>query len=680
MNQISLIKKSRIGLILCSTIAIFCFNNNKAWAQSFTVDDNSNGVIGSGLNNEPPPAPNDIFNAINFSGTNIKDVNNGILQVFIPNNVNALSAGFEPLDAPSDFDGFSGIWDIKFSVSPNSQGLFGSDVNLRTIGNGTGGADIFWTGPTLYGSNRLSSTDRSLGLLRTDNLDGMEVMESRVGANEIPYQGFSANVDDVYFSITGSGDIYQNNINNPFRTFGQLGLQLGDDIDALALDIEGGGLPFAGDGLVEALFSLAPGSPSLDGPDGIPGNGDDYSSADILYTSFNNAFNLANIAPNPQENLGNYPGPLNSAGLGLRTTDNLDGLDILFSNPEPFCLLPMNNNIPIGGQTACSDDLSPKPERPLQTGPTENKVIPPEQVPGKEYSNNGDINDLGNDDPEQNLNWDNGVNDTFDFSDSRQFDPQEQQVDALAHANDHLFAEVIANAVPLLFSTDEDERIFYEETNGSFGLWAIPPLATDVDGLEIWGPNNQDDGDVYSIQGDPLLDDPSGLNGGVISGPISVWIFDENTDISQPILFATDIANAVNPLFPDFEIMTENIDLDAMMMSESNLLFSLIPIDGNNDGNITPNDPTQDLDGGEIFVWNGQPGQIAQFLSHGEHLWNTNFDVMGTFGTTTENINALEAVASTPESSSTISILALGILGGSATLKRKLKSANSTEK
>ncbi len=80
----------------------------------------------------------------------------------------------------------------------------------------------------------------------------------------------------------------------------------------------------------------------------------------------------------------------------------------------------------------------------------------------------------------------------------------------------------------------------------------------------------------------------------------------------------------------------------------------------------------------------------AKFLNHGKHLWDTSFDVMGTFSTKTENINALEALADddcigdctppVPEPSSKIGILALGILGGGVTLKRKLKSANSTEK
>ena len=68
-----------------------------------------------------------------------------------------------------------------------------------------------------------------------------------------------------------------------------------------------------------------------------------------------------------------------------------------------------------------------------------------------------------------------------------------------------------------------------------------------------------------------------------------------------------------------------------MMMSGLDIIFSIAPIDI--------------YDGGEIWVWDGLTHGGATFLSHGGHLWNTAFPVMATFGTASENVNALEAVA-----------------------------------
>lgn len=49
------------------------------------------------------------------------------------------------------------------------------------------------------------------------------------------------------------------------------------------------------------------------------------------------------------------------------------------------------------------------------------------------------------------------------------------------------------------------------------------------------------------------------------------------------------------------------------------------------------------FDGGEIWVWHATD-QNAQFLNQGGHLWDTQFDVMATFGVASENINAIESV------------------------------------
>jgi len=91
-----------------------------------------------------------------------------------------------------------------------------------------------------------------------------------------------------------------------------IGLLAGDDIDGLALsDVPPLGVLTPG--LDEALFSLHPGSPSVVfGPDGIPGNGDEVSPADVLHTKFAGSYVLYAAA----------------GALGLLPTDNVNALDI----------------------------------------------------------------------------------------------------------------------------------------------------------------------------------------------------------------------------------------------------------------------------------------------------------------------------------------------------------------
>ena len=106
------------------------------------------------------------------------------------------------------------------------------------------------------------------------------------------------------------------------------------------------------------------------------------------------------------------------------------------------------------------------------------------------------------------------------------------------------------------------------------------------------------------------------------------------------------------------------------------IMFSVSPIDGDDSGDITLDNPLLDVDGGEIFVW--QKGEEAKFLDHGGHPWDTEFSVRGTLNLDNEDVNALEAVAyhnipPVPEPSSLLSLLGLSALGVGSAFKRKQK-------
>lgn len=343
---------------------------------------------------------------------------------------------------------------------------------------------------------------------------------------------------------------------------------------------------------------------------------------------------------------------------------------------------------------------------------TEDYPPSPYEVPGKEYSNYLDRQGHPNQgvlDPGQVVDWDAnpvvpwGTKDGTDFSDlwsptSGDPIPDPFEVDALANKQD-FWGPV------LLFSTGEtglafnnvggdtvlDDHILYERKAGPWDVWASPTvidqvLPDDVDGLEVWAPINPDapleerinqgvrqsgaegipDANRYSLFGDPL----------------GCSIFDS---FGNCVVTTIAIADAINEMdYFGFTLNAEEVDLDGLLFYEDpvsamvgpdefssiNIEFSLAPIDGNDDGDITFNDPTLDLDGGEIFVWNFAD-LSADFLYQGGHLWDTEFSVQGKFGTGSENVDALERVATTPEPTSTLGFLAFGILGARSALRRK---------
>ena len=253
----------------------------------------------------------------------------------------------------------------------------------------------------------------------------------------------------------------------------------------------------------------------------------------------------------------------------------------------------------------------------LSTDALTNQLFPlPKQVSGKEYSDNADKNTFGIPDPQQTLAWfgDGTTTDGFDY-------PGSGQVDAMANSGDALFDPVIKNRATLVFSTTFDDRILYETPLGGRGTWAKPTEIDlpgpkidqgvhDVDALELWGPT---DANRFSVYGDFR---------------VAVWDYNSFTNTSTPLFYTPEIAKAIglDDKFVPF------LNVDAMMTSGERIMFSIDPIEG------------AGLDGGEIWVWDRNSGAPAQFLKHGGHLWDTAFNVRRTFGTATENINALEAI------------------------------------
>jgi hypothetical protein len=295
--------------------------------------------------------------------------------------------------------------------------------------------------------------------------------------------------------------------------------------------------------------------------------------------------------------------------------------------------------------------------------PQPSKAIPrPDVVPGKDFSDVRDRNAAGAPDPEQVVAWDGsgGVRDSFDYSGSRPVPlDQDIEVDGVAAGGDALFQAVRDNEAALLFSVETDPNIMFERETGlpasppGFGVWATafdldamnPPL--DTDGLEVWGGDQNDDSDRYSLAGDPPL---------VGAGKVAIWSFTAPAGPSAPHTLTTDLAAAMDMQYggpgvggPVWRHLVELMDVDGIMTFGPQVTFSIRPLDlapfSQPGGPVLPT-----FDGGEIFEYDNA-GVPTRYLNHGGHLWDTAFDVKGTFHVNHENIDAIEAVA-VPEPSS----------------------------
>ncbi len=539
-----------------------------AKGQSFSVDDepNQQGRLFTDLDlRTPPPDPNSIYFRGGFG--NLLDIDHPDLGLPpLPNQLNSLSAGYDPLDAKKP-------WDFKFSVDRNSVGVPGSAVNIRQPL--TSASDIFWTGPMRTGNNFLSMENFRLGLKSAlvdvgDNLDGAEIIDSRLKSEPL-YGGFTNNGDTPYFS-QNDANIYIPMADgmggfDPLLVYGggAIGLQAGDVIDALALDAsilqpfaQMGGFEdqFNFDGVDEALFSLAPGSPSLDGPDGINGTPDDLSAADIFITSFNGVFSIAQLP--------GWNDPLNHTALGLLFDDNVDAIDLLWS-PTNQCNLPMN--VQPGEQP---DDPACNPQDFGDAAPDTYRTLLASD--GPRYDE-GDFQRLG-------LEWDS----------ERDGQP-----------NPAFFGDDLRGPA----DDDEDGVIFGPSwVDVTFN---INRPGDNLYQLRAWWDFEMDN--VFDHPGNLVIDDLLTLDMGILTKRYDLGF--DPTDFNSR-----------------FRLTLDPIDLDVKPWGE---YFSNVDC---------------------------MAGNTENCISHGE----------------------VEDYPKTPEPTSSISLLALGILGGGAILKRKLKPFNSTEK
>jgi len=261
----------------------------------------------------------------------------------------------------------------------------------------------------------------------------------------------------------------------------------------------------------------------------------------------------------------------------------------------------------------------------------------PANTPGIEFSDHTDRSAIGDYDPEQNLNTD-GVGTTqdgLDFSNSRATDDNDRQVDALSNNGDAFYHEVTNNNTNLLFSVSNDANVYeHSVMSGTASIWTSPPALdnsigiNDIDALEVWGPPfPRSDAWHYSVARDEATNEV----GDFVGDFISVWEYNATLGESVPLFSVEDIANAIG-LDPWNQAF---LDVDAMMTSGDEIMFSIAPIDTL-------------FDGGEIWVWNGIEGELANYLIHGGHVWDTGFDIADTFGLASENINALEALRPIP--------------------------------
>lgn len=296
--------------------------------------------------------------------------------------------------------------------------------------------------------------------------------------------------------------------------------------------------------------------------------------------------------------------------------------------------------------------------------------ICPDLTTGKEYSTRPDTDATGLPASLQTLLWVGGEPTALPASAQNGFNygpaglPWGREVDAMANTADHLYYHVLPgksvdrDEVHLLFNVGNESVIRWETPGfASSNIWGTPPVAaTDistqsVDALEVWGGNGLVGADAnrFSLVNDAQIG-------------WSVFGYDRTNGAVIPWITTVQIANAIDL---DLNYLGQ-LDVDALMVGDFDkyLLFSIAPI-------VDAAGKTV-FDGGEIWTWKLADPK-AKYLDHGNHLWDTDFDVALTYGLTSENVTVLEAVdvSAVPEPQ-TWALLLAGIAGLASRSRRRL--------
>jgi len=229
-------------------------------------------------------------------------------------NDDFFNGSYDDLDALSFGKDLILVSQLDFSVDRVAVGLDDTAVKAQALpGAEEAAGDIF---RALFGDNEVKRDEETLGLTPGffgDDLDALSID----GAAD-PYTYFSV---DFHSALNGFGqagiaaDILVSDGNGLYSTYAtrlMMGLQAGDDLDALALLEDGELDEVADEGEDKALFSLSSFSPTVIGGGISPG--------DVLITDFKGSFTVWK----------------NAAAIGLRDDDELDALDTI---PEPATLL-----------------------------------------------------------------------------------------------------------------------------------------------------------------------------------------------------------------------------------------------------------------------------------------------------------------------------------------------------
>jgi len=317
--------------------------------------------------------------------------------------------------------------------------------------------------------------------------------------------------------------------------------------------------------------------------------------------------------------------------------------------------------------------------------PGPSSIIPSaKEVPGKDFSDSRDREAPGGPDGEQDLAWDGigGVRDSFDYSGSRVAYPdviQDRQVDGLAAGVDALFQSLRDDQTALLFSVNSplgfSDQVYYVRPTSlpnatpGFGVWATAAdvdamnQQMDVDGLELWGPDQIDDSNRYSLADDPFTDYVV-LNE---SHRVAIWEYDSTSHLSIHHTLTEDLAAAIDRQYGGpgvggelYSQLYELMDVDAIMTLQDKVTFSIAPLTLR-PFSLDPLLPLPDFDGGEIFEYDG-PGSTTRFLHQGGYVWDTALDVVNTFGVPSENIDALEAVSQYVPEPGSFALMLVGLV------------------